>query len=87
MKTRSSDAEGDSRGKRKAPEVDENGARKRRLVQSNEQKNDPQREESGRAKRRIVHSNEQKKGKILRGIHSCVSPRCSAHTYLSRFSW
>ncbi|CAN6828826.1 unnamed protein product, partial [Brassica oleracea var. botrytis] len=24
---------------------------------------------------------------ILRGIHGCVSPRCSASTYRSSFSW
>lgn len=87
MKLRSGDAEGESRGKRKAPEGDENGGRKRKLVQSNDQKNELQRDEDGRAKRRIVQSNEQKNGKILRGIHGCVSPRCSAHTYQSRFSW
>ncbi|XP_023637996.1 probable F-box protein At3g61730 [Capsella rubella] len=83
MKLRSSDVEGESGGKRKAPEGDENGGRKRKLAQSN----DLQREDDGRAKRRIVQSNELKNGKILRGIHGCVSPRCSAHTYQSRFSW
>ena len=87
MKTRSSDAEGDSRGKMIAPVGEGNGGRKRKLVQSNEQKNDIQREEDGRAKRRIVQSSDQKNGKILRGIRGCVSPRCSAQTYQSRFSW
>ncbi|CAH2063185.1 unnamed protein product [Thlaspi arvense] len=87
MKTRSSDVQADNRGKRKAPEGDENGRGKRRLVESNEQKNAPQQDEYGRGKRRLPPSNQQKNGKILRGIHGCVSPRCSAYTYRSSFSW
>ncbi|XP_010469019.1 PREDICTED: probable F-box protein At3g61730 isoform X2 [Camelina sativa] len=86
MKLRSGEIVGESR-KRKAPEGDDNGGLKRRSVESNENKNDLQRDEDGRVKRRIVHGNELKNGKILRGIHGCVSPRCSAHTYQPRFSW
>lgn len=87
MRTRSGAVLGDNGEKRKAPEGDDNGRGKRRLVQRNEQKNDPPREENGRGKRKLVQSNEQRKGKILRGIRGCVSPRCSAYTYRSRFSW
>jgi hypothetical protein len=83
MNTRSGDAEGDIRGKMIAPVRDGNGGQKRKLVQSN----DIQRDEDGGAKRRIIQSSDQKNGKILRGIHGCVSPRCSAPTYQSRFSW
>ncbi|RID54634.1 hypothetical protein BRARA_G01938 [Brassica rapa] len=84
MKTRSSDVQGANRGKRKAPEGDENGRGKRRSVQSDEQKKAPQ-----IGKKRLAPSNEQKKGKkILRGIRSCVSPRCSASsTHRPSFFW
>ncbi|CAN8253991.1 unnamed protein product [Cochlearia groenlandica] len=83
MRTRSSDVQ----GKRKAPEADENGKVKRRSLQSNEQKNATPRDANGRWTRRPIQSNEQKNGKILRGIHGCVSPRCSAYTHRSSFSW
>ena len=83
MKTRSSDVQGASRGKRKASEGDENGRGKLRSVQSDEQKKAPQ-----IGKKRLAPSNEQKKGKkILRGIHSCVSPRFSASTRRPSFFW
>ncbi|XP_009104341.1 probable F-box protein At3g61730 [Brassica rapa] len=84
MKTRSSDVQGANRGKRKAPEGDENGRGKRRSVQSDEQKKAPQ-----IGKKRLAPSNEHKKGKkILRGIRSCVSPRCSASsTHRPSFFW
>ncbi|KAL0866125.1 hypothetical protein Bca101_045243 [Brassica carinata] len=89
MKTRSSDVQGANRGKRKAPEGDDNGRGKRRSVKSEEQKNAPQIHDQGRGKKRVAPSNEQRKGKkILRGIHSCVSPRCSASTRRRpSFSW
>ncbi|KAF3526272.1 hypothetical protein F2Q69_00049694 [Brassica cretica] len=89
MKTRSSDVQGANRGKRKAPEGDENGRGKRRSVQSDEQKKAPQIGDYGRGKKRLAPSNEQKKGKkILRGIRSCVSPRCSASsTHRPSFFW
>ncbi|VVB06534.1 unnamed protein product [Arabis nemorensis] len=89
MWTRSSgDIEVDSRGKRKAPEGDDNGRAKRRSVQSNKPKNTLPRDAKGRwMKRSAVQSNEKKNGKILRGIRGCVSPRCSAYTYRSSFSW
>ncbi|KAJ4905241.1 putative F-box protein [Raphanus sativus] len=80
MKTRSSDvAQVANRGKRKAPEGDENVRGKRRSVQkSDERKNSP----SPRIDRRLAP-----KRTILRGIHGCVSPRCSASTHRSTFSW
>ncbi|KAF2606803.1 hypothetical protein F2Q68_00045211 [Brassica cretica] len=88
MKTRSSDVQGASRGKRKASEGDENGRGKLRSVQSDEQKKAPQMENHSRGKKRLAPSNEQKKGKkILRGIHSCVSPRFSASTRRPSFFW
>ncbi|CAN6931228.1 unnamed protein product [Brassica oleracea] len=89
MKTRSSDVQGANRGKRKAPEGDENGRGKRRSVQSDEQKKAPQIGDYGRGNKRLAPSNEQKKGKkILRGIRSCVSPRCSASsTHRPSFFW
>ncbi|KAH0874295.1 hypothetical protein HID58_071657 [Brassica napus] len=88
MKTRSSDVQGANTGKRKAPEGDENGRGKRRSVQSDEQKKAPQIGDYGRGKKRLAPSNEQKKGKkILRGIRSCVSPRCSASTHRPSFFW
>ncbi|KAJ0255645.1 hypothetical protein HA466_0103580 [Hirschfeldia incana] len=89
MKLRSSDVQAANRGKRKAPEGDENGRGKRRSVRIDEQKKAPQKDDNGRGKKRPATSNEQKKGKkILRGIHSCVSPRCSAYTRRRpSFSW
>ncbi|CAH8368446.1 unnamed protein product [Eruca vesicaria subsp. sativa] len=84
MKTRSSDVQGSNRGKRKAPEGDDNDrGGKRRSVQSDEQKTAPQVNDHGRGKKRLAPINEQKKRKILKGIHGCVSP----HTCRSSFSW
>ncbi|KAJ0254939.1 F-box protein [Hirschfeldia incana] len=77
MKTRSSDAQAANRGgKRKAPEGDDNGRGKRRSVRIEEQKKSPQ------IDRRLAP-----KRTISRGIHGCVSPRCSAPTHRSSFSW
>ncbi|KAG5399526.1 hypothetical protein IGI04_014133 [Brassica rapa subsp. trilocularis] len=78
MKTRSSDVQvaANRGGKRKAPEGDEHGRGKRRSVKSDEQKSSPQ------IDRRLAP-----KRTILRGIHGCVSPRCSASTHRSSFSW
>ncbi|CAF2264387.1 unnamed protein product [Brassica napus] len=78
MKTRSSDVQvaANRGGKRKAPEGDEHGRGKRRSVKSDEPKSSPQ------IDRRLAP-----KRTILRGIHGCVSPRCSASTHRSSFSW
>ncbi|VVB17839.1 unnamed protein product [Arabis nemorensis] len=84
MRRRSGDIEAESRGKRKAPEGDDNGRVKRRSVQRKKKKNTLPRDANGRVKRR---SAQRKKKKNLRGICGCVSPRCSAYTYRSSFSW
>uniref|UniRef100_A0A0D3BWE2 F-box domain-containing protein n=1 Tax=Brassica oleracea var. oleracea TaxID=109376 RepID=A0A0D3BWE2_BRAOL len=76
VKTRSSDVQvAANRGKRKAPEGDENGRGKRRSVKSDEPKSSPQIDKRLAPKRTIL------------GIHGCVSPQCSASTYCSSFSW
>ncbi|XP_010544834.1 PREDICTED: probable F-box protein At3g61730 [Tarenaya hassleriana] len=49
-----------------------------------------EREEESRGKKRMEESNSQRIGKRLRGsrgIHGCVSPRCSAYSLRSSFSW
>lgn len=78
MKTRSSDVQlaANRGGKRKAPAGDEHGRGKRRSVKSDEPKSSPQ------IDRRLAP-----KRTILSGIHGCVSPRCSASTHRSSFSW
>nr|VDD09200.1 unnamed protein product [Brassica oleracea] len=76
VKTRSSDVQvAANRGKRKAPEGDENGRGKRRSVKSDEPKSSPQIDKRLAPKRTIL------------GIHGSVSPQCSASTYRSSFSW
>ncbi|KAF3556445.1 hypothetical protein F2Q69_00014355, partial [Brassica cretica] len=75
VKTRSSDVQvAANRGKRKAPEGDENGRGKRRSVKSDEPKSSPQIDKRLAPRRTIL------------GIHGCVSPQCSASTYRSSFS-
>ncbi|VVB17844.1 unnamed protein product [Arabis nemorensis] len=88
MRTKSGDIEAERRGKRKSPEGDDNGrVKRRRSVQKNNQKNTLRRDANGRVKRRWVQRKKKKNRKILRGICGCVSPRCSAYTYRSSFSW